>query len=724
MSDDLSNFSMDELFRAEAEMQCASLAGDLLALEKEPNPLPLLENLMRAAHSLKGAARIVGRGEAVRVAHVMEDCFVQLQKKKSLPSPETVDVLLQGADLLRQLAGVSAGTPSPEEIEAFLQVCANPGMVAPGARLPAAPAEKSAAPPAAQEKRDVRLDSERLDNLLALAGQAVVASRPDGSGDSLRAAMRRLQSLLVETAKTTDPHLQSTLLRRALVTASSCQSTLAEEGEARDLRERRLAQLCTRIYNQTLACRLRPFADIVPGLKRLARDLARELKKEVEVEIEGETTEVDRDLLDRLDGPLAHLIRNSLDHGLETPEDRQRGGKPKTGVLSVEVRSQGGWLIVRVGDDGRGVSNDLIRAAIVRRSLASPENLQQMSDSELSEFLLLPGFSLSERVTEISGRGVGLDAVRAMVYGAGGSLRIHRPEGGGFACEMILPISLSLIRALVFEVAEGSYAVPLSRIERVVEVPVEEVHAIAGRQHIYVAQERVEVVSAAEILELGEAPAAQEKLPILILQGGSGKVAVMVDRFLGIRQLSLQRLDPSLGKVQDVSAAAVLDDGQPVVVLDVDDLTVTAANFSTGSRYRPMARGGEGAVRSVRRILVADDSLTVRELERKLLANHGYAVETAVDGADAWNSLRAGSYDLLVTDIDMPRMDGIELVRLIRADARLRDLPVVVVSYKDRPEDRARGLEAGADFYLPKSSYEDESLLRAARELIGEAIPA
>ncbi len=305
-----------------------------------------------------------------------------------------------------------------------------------------------------------------------------------------------------------------------------------------------------------------------------------------------------------------------------------------------------------------------------------------------------------------------------MAYEVGGSIRLGQSAMGGFLCEIILPVSLSLLRAVVVEVAGERYAFPLARIDRVVEVSRADVHVIGGVQHVFLDGEKVEIFSAARVLEVGSGDVEGDSINLVVIPSGQGSIGLAVDRLLGMKELSLQRLDGCLGRTQDVSSAALLEDGEVVIVLDINDLSVTAANFSSASQ--PGAVFSEETSGPGYRLLVADDSLTVRELERKLLASHGYEVDTAVDGADAWNALRSGKYDLLVTDIDMPRLDGIELVKLIRNNAQLRDLPVIVMSYKERDEDRARGLEAGADYYLTKSSYQDESILGAVRELLGQ----
>ncbi len=675
---------------------------------------------MRAAHSLKGAARIVGNDGAVRVAHAMEDLFVKGQKANAAPGVRTVDVLLRGVDLLRDLSLDPARPDGGERIERFLGECAGPEVLEPVVPSVLAPIHVPAAlPEPEQAKKDVRLDAERLDALLALSGQAVVSASENGGGlAGIRAALRSLQTVLGELRNSDLTLRQRQLLRQAGALSSSGQSLAAEESERRDLHDRRLLQLCTRIYRETLSCRMRPFGDVAGALRRLVRDLARDLGKEVDLVIQGEDTEVDRDIIDRFEGALSHLIRNALDHGLETPAERLAAGKAPSGRLEIIARHHAGWLNISVADDGRGMNVETIREAVVRRGFSTAEHARQMSDQELSEFLLLPGFSLSERVTEISGRGVGLDAVRSMAYEAGGSIRLGQSAAGGFLCEIILPVSLSLLRAVVVEVTGERYAFPLARIERVVEVSRADVLAIGGAQHVFLDGKKVEIFSAAQVLEVGSGETAGDSIGLVVIPSAQGGIGLAVDRLLGMKELSLQRLDGCLGRTQDVSSAALLEDGEVVIVLDINDLSVTAANFSSASQHRSFFP--DDAVGPGFRILVADDSLTVRELERKLLAAQGYEVDTAVDGADAWNVLRSGKYDLLVTDIDMPRLDGIELVKLIRGNPQLRDLPVIIMSYKERDEDRARGLEAGADYYLTKSSYQDDAILGAVRELLGQ----
>jgi len=364
-----------------------------------------------------------------------------------------------------------------------------------------------------------------------------------------------------------------------------------------------------------------------------------------------------------------------------------------------------------------------MRRAVVERNHTKAELAAELSEAELLEFLFLPGFTLSERVTDISGRGVGLDAVQDMVKQVRGSVRVSTQAGHGTRFQLQLPLTLSVVRTLLADVGGEPYAFPLARIVRTSKVAPQQVELLEGRQHIEVGGRRIGLVTAHQILQAGEPQAAGDDLAVVVIGDHGETYGVVVDRFLGERELVVHALDPRLGKIKDISAGALMEDGSPVLIIDVDDM-IRSVQKLVASGHLSQAQPGHAAADGMKRkrVLVVDDSLTVRELERKLLAQHGYDVEVAVDGMDGWNALRTGHFDLLVTDVDMPRLDGIELVALVKKNPNLKSLPVMIMSYKDRAEDRRRGLEAGADHYLTKGSFHDETLLQAVVDLIGEAV--
>jgi len=374
-----------------------------------------------------------------------------------------------------------------------------------------------------------------------------------------------------------------------------------------------------------------------------------------------------------------------------------------------------------VSDDGAGIDPERIRGVVARRKLLPSGMAQRLTEGELLQFLFLPGFTMKDEVTELSGRGVGLDLVHTMVRSVRGNVRVNTLPGGGTRFVLQLPITLSVLRTLLVEISGEPYALPLAQIVRTLRLKREDIETIEGQLSFRFNSEAVGLLPAQQVLDSGDVAGLPSELAVVVLGERKGRYGLIVDRFLGERELVVQPLDPRLGKVKDINAAALMEDGSPVLIIDVDDLLLSIDKLVATGRLDRVRRESLLAEEQPRkRILVVDDSLTVRELERKLLLGHGYLVEVAVDGMDGWNALRAGRFDLILTDVDMPRLNGIELTEMIKKDPQYRKLPVMIVSYKDREEDRMRGLEAGADYYLTKGSFHDETLLQAVAELIGE----
>ncbi len=744
--------SLMDLFRQETQAQTAALTEGLLALERSPGDTARLAALMRAAHSLKGAARIVGLEAAVTVAHALEDCFVAAQQGALRLDAGAADVLLRGVDLLGQVANApDAETWRRERQDGLAALLAQLAALraapppAPAAALPTArpvvpaPAPAPAIPPAdaapaaAPDARFVRVTSANLTRMLDLMGEVSVQTRwmaPFAAElQALRRSLndigRRLERacgarLAAGPSDAAADRLAAEMRRRL----DACRAAAAHTHERFELWSQQFGDLADRLYREGLRSRMRPFADGVQGFPRMVRDLARRLGKEAAFEVSGQATGVDRDILDRLEAPLAHLLRNALDHGLETPAERQAAGKPAAGRLTLAARHHAGQLLITVADDGRGIDSAAVRRKAVARGLCAETMAARLSEAETLEFLFLPGFSTSDAVSEISGRGVGLDIVRALAQEVGGQVRIETRPGAGTRVHLQLPITLSVLRALLVEIAGHPYAIPLGRVERLATALPEAVQTLEGRRFLALEGRSIGLADARAVLGLEGAAAAAPPggaWPVVAIGDRAAAYGLVVGRFLGEQDLVVRPLDARLGKVQDVAALALLEDGSPTLILDVDDLLRSIEALLAGGRLRAAQAGDAGAGRGRRkRVLVADDSITVRELERQILEHRGYAVDTAVDGMDAWNVLRAGRYDLVVSDVDMPRLNGIDLVRQIKQDARLRSVPVVIVSYKDREEDRLRGLEAGAEHYLAKSSFHDASFLKAVADLIGD----
>lgn len=733
--------SLSELFREEVRGHSGSLNHGLLQLEREPNNPQRIEPLMRAAHSLKGACRIVGLDEAVRLAHEMEDTFVAAQQGRIQLSPDDIDILLGCSDILSQLADREPGAWQREHAGAVGTLCQRLAGLARGERAAAAPTARPIEPPQepatptaviapAGEPAEsvVRVTAESLNRLMSLAGESLVQARwlqPfTASLLRLKKYQDRLTTHLDQLAQSVAAGKSADLIESTVADArqqlSRCRQVLGERiGEFED-HAGAAEDLNSRLYREVIVSRMRPFADGAHAFPRLVRDTARRLGKQARLDIIGPATEVDRDILDKLEAPLTHLLRNAVDHGLESPDQRLSAGKPPEGSIRIDVRHRAGMLAIDVADDGRGIDIEMIRRKILDRRLAPPEMTARMSEAELLEFLFLPGFSTAAAVTETSGRGVGLDVVQDTLRRIGGSVRVSSRVGIGTTFHLILPVTLSVVRAVLVEIAGERYAFPHNRINRLLRVRRDEVQSIEHRQFVVVDGLNIGLAIAAQLLDLPATTTDGDDLDVVLLSDNTGHFGLIVDGIRGEQDLVVRPLDLRLGKVPNLSAAAILDDGSPVLIADVEDIIRSMDQYiQSGTLQRCDRQTAAGQAK--KRILVVDDSITVREVQRQILRTHGFDVEVAVDGQDGWNKVRASRFDLVISDIDMPRMGGLEFVRRIREDASVKQTPVIIVSYKDRPEDKIRGLEVGANAYLTKSSFHDHTFLDAVTSLIGKA---
>ncbi len=765
---------MLDLFRVELENHTRTLESGLVTAERDQTP-EQIEPLMRAAHSIKGAARIVGLSDAVTLAHAMEDVLSAAQHGKRTLTADAVDLLLKSNDFFAGLArldigelpaALARGTGEIEslsgQLRTFLAAPDQPVQkAAPQAQAEetrekplsaAVPPEPAATPPAeppasentcagppatappvrsrtAQDKAEgglVRVRAENMNRLMALAGECLVQAQ---SVKTVYQSLLFLKKDLAEAEKPLRRSMEDVSPAHSKDSEAALQETLTRVDQAgqriaRDIIRferfsRRLEHLAHRLYNEVISSRMVPFSDGLHGFSRMVRDLARETGKQVRFEIAGASTPVDRDILERLEAPLSHLLRNAIDHGLETPAQRQAEGKPAEGTLLLEARHVAGMLNISLADDGRGINPEDLRGKVVEKGYVSPEMAGSLSRAELFEFLFLPGFSTSRVVTEISGRGVGLDVVFNMAHEVGGTVRVDAEAGRGARFHLQLPLTLSVLRTLLLDIAGEPYALPLSRIDRILSLAPADIREIEDRSYYSLDGEHLGILDARQLFSLPPAPAGAERFPVVVISDRLNRYGLVVDRVLGEENLVVRPLDSRLGKIPNISAGAILDDGSPVVIFDVDDLVRSIHQLLTTGKLQKVGRGRRAAAAGKKRVLIVDDSLTVREVERRLLENAGYEVATAIDGVDGWNKLTVQPFDLLVSDVDMPRMNGIDLVRTVKTDPLLKELPVMIVSYKDREEDRLRGLEAGANYYLTKGSFHDESLLAAVRDLIG-----
>ncbi|MEO8169441.1 MAG: hybrid sensor histidine kinase/response regulator [Oxalobacteraceae bacterium] len=752
---DLSQYSMRDLFRMDAKYQTQLLTEGLLAMERNPSDTGAAESIMRATHSIKGAAAIIDLQVVVQLAHVMEGSFLAIQHGKLKLTPERIDVLLSGVDLILQLSYLDDAGTGPwlsiqsAQIEQTLMAISNiadlpePNLVAELVGTQSAeplprfiPAQLEFVPlctslsdqPEVCASAPSKSQSQNFDRLLALASESRTNAHLMHPFIQAMQRFKRNQSSLfamIEQLHEAISHSSNANLKEksllALQKTHPLKQFMLEHLAEIESYEQRLLTVSQGMVDEVLALRMRPFRDGIQSFPRMVRDLARSLGKEAQLEIKGDTTLVDRDILTRIESPLNHILRNAIDHGLELPHERTAAGKPALGTIRIDAKHRAGMLNIDITDDGRGVDIEKIRQLVIEREMASPSMAADLTQIELLEFLFLPAFSLKASVNELSGRGVGLDIVYETIRQQNGTVTIESEPGLGFCTSITLPLTQSIVRALVVGIKGEAYAIPIVKVERVLKVPQSAIHTLENKQFFDVNGEHLGLVSAAQVLELGEMEGADIELAVVVIGTGAQRYAMVVDAIRGEQSLTVQAIDPIFGKMRDISAAALLDDGEPVLILDVPDLLLSIDKLLQKGGPLQLSKAGQAERYKMKRVLVVDDSLTVREMERKLLLGRGYEVDISIDGIDGWNAVRSGAYDLVITDVDMPRMDGIELVTLIKNDPHLHKLPIMIVSYKDRPEDRAHGLSAGADYYLTKGSFHDETLLDAVVDLIGDA---
>jgi two-component system chemotaxis sensor kinase CheA len=638
------------IFQDEASERLDNMVDALLALEAGQGGEEAIASLFRDAHTIKGAAGMLGLDDVRALAHAVEDILATIRDEGTFP-PELAAPLLRATDALR--ARVSGDEEPTDDLLDEL-AASRAAIVDTGPRLPAAEPE---ARESSAERRGLRVPAEKIDRLLDLVGEVM-------------------------------------LYRRRLSYALGDAIDLPQEiGDELGHGERLLDDL----KDTAVGMRTLPLATITARMPRALRDLAVAEGKDVELVVVGADTELDRVILESLAEPLIHVLRNAVAHGIESPAERKRAKKPERGRIELRAEPRGSLVEIVIADDGRGVSAETLEAA--RR------------EGSLADVLTRPGYSTADEVTDISGRGVGLDAVKSYVQSFGGSLDVRSEPGSGTEVVLLLPVALALLEVLLFERGGGVYGLPLGTVEEVVTVT--DRLTLEGRPAIDLRGRPLPLYDLAALVG-ASAPALREQPPAFVVSGGGRRAVAMCDALLGQEEVVVKPLGPLLAGVEGYLGASILGDGRIALLLEPSTLT-------RGPRgYAHIAAPVAAEPSMVPKVLVVEDSFTVRELQRSILEAAGYRVATARDGRDALDALdRDSDIALVVTDLEMPELDGLELTRAIRADAGRSSLPIVIVTSRASEEDRQAGIEAGADAYMAKRSFDQQALLETVERLVG-----
>lgn len=666
------------LFADESRTRLTRLSEQLLTLEESPADAELLASLFREAHTLKGGAAVVGLPAVTRIAHGLEDVLDALRSGTVVTS-DVVDVLLRAVDTLRELiaAGVEGREPSEDvqASEAALRALLDAPSPIPqdAPETPGESAQRQAGAPEAERRREdtVRVSLARLDELARLVTEAATAQLRVGA-----------------------------LLARELGVQPD------------DLPEfRELGRVLDELQDRATRARMVPVSTIVEPLRRAVRDLSRALDKDVVWEARGADTEVDRAVLEHIADPLLQLVRNAVDHGVEPREERAAAGKARTGVVRLHAMRLGAEVVLAVSDDGRGIDAEKVAEAARRRGL----DLSGRDDEELRYAIFTTGLSTAATVSDVSGRGVGLDVVRAALDRVRGRVEVRTEPGAGTEFRLIVPMTLSVLPCVLVQTQRQHYALPLHAVMSGVDIA-RSGESLEGREVLRVDGRHVGVSDLAQVLGLREH--SNGSGPALVVGGLTRLHAFRVDAILGQRRVVVRGLGRLLPRVDFVAGASVEPDGRILIVLDPPGLIDAARRHQ---RVEVDARGEPGGERhrgAGARVLVVDDALTVRELQRSILERAGYQVTTAVDGEDALRLLNAEKWDLVLTDVEMPRLDGFGLVEAMRARPALAAVPVVILTSRASEDDRRRGLDAGADAYVEKSAFDAAALLSTVARLL------
>jgi two-component system chemotaxis sensor kinase CheA len=695
---------------------------------------PELEEAFRRAHSLKGAARAVDVRPIEELAHRLETLFSRVRRGECALTKDVTGVVHRvldaSEDCIAALGGNRPAAGVPEALEAIEQIL---GFEA---KAPAEPLPEAKIP-AFQPVEMVRITAQNFDGLFRSAGGLVAESqRQDRVSEKLHRLTRDISLIEKEgervrrCAVAAQAHLERghELFRMMSLLESMERQvrTVSRQASAvRRLHQRSswtLRQLGKQLQGNVWQARMVPAESLLEGYRKIVRDLARDEGKEIEFSAASAGVHADRSVLETLKDPIMHLLRNAVSHGIESPAERVRKGKPRAGFVALHVDTNGPRLAIRIQDDGRGVDLARVTEVALRDGILSASDAAHSSREELNRLLFRPGFSTAASVTSLSGRGMGLSVVYEAVRRLQGDLDIQPGIGGGTSLSLSVPLSIATHKLFLVNCASQMFAVPIFGIERIHRMKWSSVETMEGKPVIVLNSQPVSLASIHGLLglPLPSGSTGSGMLQVVVLRSGTQRVAVMVDSVVRETDAVIQDLGPAAGCGGSLSSGVVLDDGAIAFVINPMELIQRAmqSQWSLQSLSASSAPADPKPEPAPSSILVVDDSMTTRTLEKSILEAHGYLVRVAVDGVEALARLREEKVDLVIADIEMPRLNGFGLIEAMKKDRELQRIPVIIVSSVERREDQERGLALGADAYIVKRKFDQEELLSAIRQIL------
>ena len=758
-------------FRVEADEHLKAMSSGLMQLEKIPagaQQTELVEKIFREAHSLKGAARAVNLTQIESVCQSLESVFAALKGKQLAVSAPLLDLLHQAIDAAGRLLAPDAAAPGayqPAIMELMRRLDDALKGTLPDPELPAAepPAQDLPPSPAATGEPAATADVRTPLPVPSLASETVRISTA-----KLDAVMRQVEELLSprlasgqrarelrETAavlamwKKERTRIQPALrliersigrrdrtngtagdqqeftklleyLDRESLHMKTIEDSLASLAHSAEHDQRTLAAMTDNLLHDVKEMHLLPFSSLLELFPRFTREFARDEAKEVELVIQGGEIEVDRRILEEMKDPLIHVLRNCIDHGIEKPALREQKRKPARGTITIAISQRdGGKVEILVIDDGAGIDAAKVKSAARKLGIVSAEEADKLGEQDAIGLTFRSGVSTSPIITEVSGRGLGLAIVREKVERLGGTITLESRHDAGTSLRIVLPLTLATYRGILVRAGDHLFVIPATAVERVMQVADKDIRTVENRETIPLDGQTASLVGLGDVLDLPRKNAAGGSgfsAQALVLSLGSVRVAFRVEEILGEQEVLVKALGPQLVRVRNVAGASVLGTGQVVPVLNVPDLMKSAVK-PMAPPLGPVAAEKDAAAKK-QSILIVEDSITSRALLKNILESAGYNITTAVDGIDAYTALKTGTFDLIVSDVEMPRMDGFDLTAKVRSDKQLAELPVVLVTALESRAHRERGIDVGANAYIVKSSFDQSNLLEIVRRLL------
>lgn len=736
---------MVELFFEEVSDRIEALSVKLLEIEQRPDDLELLRDVFRDWHTIKGSAAMVNLVPMTRLAHAAEDLVGQLREGKRSATGPVIDALLASLDVLREIANQAQhGGVINVAHDSLYERLKQPEVAVAAEPVTPAPEGTQAVNTTASTglsvsaRQTIRVDFDKLDSLMNLVGELVLGR--DGLGDAIAALSalsgevtsghelsRQVGKMLEARAVDSEQRGELLLLGEEL---SRVERVLVDIFQDLDTSSDRLDSISADLRDSVMSLRMVPVGNTLRKHHRTVRDLANSLGKSVRLELKGEDTELDKVLVEALDEPLMHLIRNAVDHGIESPAERLAAGKSAEGTVKLSATHKGNQVVIEIADDGSGIDVAKVKARAAERQLVSPDVLGTMTSKEAMELIFAPGFSTAEVVSEVSGRGVGMDVVRQTIISRlKGSIDISSRLGKGSVFTLRLPLTLAIAQVLLGRAGGEIFAIPLDSVTRTIVVPASEVQLIQDREVIAVNGQQVPLIRVNRVLELdSQHDELARELSVVLCEHADNLYGLVVEALLEKREIVIKSLGDILQEVPCTGGATLIGD-HCAIILDVAAVIRRAVQGASGaaaprpereSQTRAAISAEQASRPGARSILLVEDSDVVRETLRRLLTEAGYRVVVARDGVEGLAISRTERFDLVSTDVMMPRMDGYELTRELRKSASYRDTPIVMVTSRGERIDRVRGFDAGVDEYITKP-HDRHLLLRAVKKLLGDA---